>query len=266
MKTFDMSEMILNRIIAINTICLADGKTVTRNDRSTYALAMKIAGRTSYTCNNKRYVSDVNNMLLINKNTRYTWSIEEHGKCIMIEFDGKFADCDFDFVDFTLPDMVAQEVSGLFISIANLWNIKKENYMLKCKSMFYRILDKATQSEKQSYLPSDYRHRLEPVINYIHVNYADKDITNETLAAIAGMSTVYFRKMFTKVYSVSPIKYLRKLRIKKATELLIGDVASISDIADMAGYGSVYNFSKMFKSETGVSPSQYAKTYSNRTL
>ena len=105
---------------------------------------------------------------------------------------------------------------------------------------------------------------LEPVINYIHINYTDRDITNETLAAIAGTSTVYFRKMFTKVYNVSPIKYLRKVRIKKATELLIGDAASISDIAEMSGYGSVYNFSKMFKLETGVSPSEYARAYSNR--
>ena len=142
--------------------------------------------------------------------------------------------------------------------------MKKDNYMLKCKALFYRILDKATAPEKQQYLPSSYRHALEPVVNYIHINYSDRDITNETLAAIAGTSTVYFRKMFTKAYNVSPIRYLRSVRIKKAMELLISDAASISDIAEMAGYGSVYNFSKMFKAETGASPSEYAKAYSNR--
>lgn len=265
MSTFDMSEMILQRIVAINTIYKNDSKTVTRNDRSTYALAMKVTGRTTYYCKGVKYISDSKNMLLLGKDARYQWHMDERGKCIMIEFEADFADkLKADFADFTLSDSAAQEVSALFMSAANLWDMKKDNYMLKCKALFYRILDKATMPEKQSYMPSSYRHMLEPVINYIHINYTDRDITNETLAAIAGTSTVYFRKMFTKVYNVSPIKYLRKVRIKKATELLIGDAASISDIAEMSGYGSVYNFSKMFKLETGVSPSEYAKAYSNR--
>lgn len=72
---------------------------------------------------------------------------------------------------------------------------------------------------------------------------------------------MYFRKVFTRVYGESPIKYLRTVRIKKAKELLIGDDASIGRIAEMTGYSSVYTFSKMFKLETGVSPTEYAKEY-----
>lgn len=264
MNTPDMSELILKRIVAINTIYKNDSKTVTRNDRSTYAVTMKIAGRTTYFCKGKKYVSDVKNMLFIDKNAKYQWHMDERGKCVMIEFEADMPETQFDFADFTLSDTAAKEVSALFLSAANLWDMKKDNYMLKCKALFYRILDKATAPEKQQYLPSSYRHTLEPVVNYIHINYSDRDITNETLAAIAGTSTVYFRKMFTKAYNVSPIRYLRSVRIKKAMELLISDAASISDIAEMAGYGSVYNFSKMFKAETGASPSEYAKAYSNR--
>ena len=105
---------------------------------------------------------------------------------------------------------------------------------------------------------------LDPVIDYIRTNYGNREITNESLAAIAGTSTVYFRKIFTKAFGVPPIKYLRSVRIKKATELLIGDVASVSEIADSTGFGSLYNFSKTFKLETGVSPREYAAAYSAR--
>ena len=217
---------------------------VTRNDRSTYALTMKIAGRTTYVCGGERFVSDVNNMLLVDKNARYQWHMDEKGKCVMIEFEGNVGNEPFGFIDFTLTDTAAQEIAALFVSAANLWDMKKDNYMLKCKSIFYRILDKATAHKKQSYLPSSYKHMLEPVVNYIHANYGDPEITNDTLAAIAGTSTVYFRKIFTKAFNVSPIKYLRSVRIKKATELLIGDGSSVSEIAEATGYGSLYNFSK----------------------
>ena len=264
MNNLDVSEIILNRIVAINTIAKNDHRVVTRNDRSTYALTMKIAGRTTYVCCGERFVSDVNNMLLVDKNARYQWHMDEKGKCVMIEFEGNVGSEPFGFIDFTLTDTAAQEVSALFVSAANLWDMKKDNYMLKCKSIFYRILDKATAHKKQSYLPSSYKHMLEPVVNYIHANYGDPEITNDTLAAIAGTSTVYFRKIFTKTFNVSPIKYLRSVRIKKATELLIGDGSSVSEIAEATGYGSLYNFSKMFKLETGVSPREYAATYSTR--
>ena len=234
MSNIDASEIILNRIVAINTIAKNDHRVVTRNDRSTYALTMKIAGRTIYVCSGERFVSDVNNMLLVDKNARYQWHMDEKGKCVMIEFEGSVGSEPFGFIDFALTDTAAQEVAALFISAANLWEMKKDNYMLKCKSIFYRILDKATAHKKQSYLPSSYKHMLEPVVNYIHANYGD------------------------------PIKYLRSVRIKKATELLIGDGSSVSEIAEATGYGSLYNFSKMFKLETGVSPREYAATYSTR--
>ena len=91
MNNLDVSEIILNRIVAINTIAKNDHRVVTRNDRSTYALTMKIAGRTTYVCGGERFVSDVNNMLLVDKNARYQWHMDEKGKCVMIEFEGKSA-------------------------------------------------------------------------------------------------------------------------------------------------------------------------------
>ena len=86
------------------------------------------------------------------------------------------------------------------------------------------------------------------------------DISNESLAKLCGISTVYFRKLFYKIYKVAPIKYLKKVRLDKAKELLIGDFTSVSDVATLVGFSSVYTFSKTFKKEIGVAPTEYAKT------
>ena len=77
------------------------------------------------------------------------------------------------------------------------------------------------------------------------------------IALLCDISPIYFRKLFQKIYKTSPIKYLIKIRINKAKEFLRGDYLSISDIAKLTGFSSVYTFSKAFKKETGISPSEY---------
>ncbi len=110
------------------------------------------------------------------------------------------------------------------------------------------------------YVPKYMIKSIEPAMKYMLNNYDDIDISNESLAKLCSISVVYFRKLFYKIYKVAPIKYLKKIRLDKAKELLIGDFSSISDIATLVGFSSVYTFSKTFKKEIGVAPTEYAKT------
>ena len=80
-----------------------------------------------------------------------------------------------------------------------------------------------------------------------------------SMAELCGMSVVYFRKCFESVYGKSPIRYLHDLRMEKAKGLLLSDYDSIGQIAESVGYGSIYHFSKMFRSYVGVSPTEFAK-------
>ena len=72
--------------------------------------------------------------------------------------------------------------------------------------------------------------------------------------AVVGLSTVYFRKLFSVVMGVSPINYARSLRLEKAQEMLKSDYGSLSDVATSLGYPSLYDFSRDFKKHTGSSP------------
>ena len=93
-------------------------------------------------------------------------------------------------------------------------------------------------------------------MEYISQNY-NKKIINDELAALTGLSTVYFRKLFTDIIGVSPIAYVHKLRVEKAKEMLKSDYGTLSDMAQSLGYPSLYDFSRDFKKHTGVSPSRY---------
>ena len=126
-------------------------------------------------------------------------------------------------------------------------------------SKLYDILRQLFKPTAQEYTPKEKRNLVKPAVDYILQHYFDLRITNDQLAALCGISTVYFRKCFESAFGVPPIRYLHNYRIKKAKDILSSDFSSIEQVAESVGYSSVYHFSKMFKTYTGMSPSEYAK-------
>ena len=121
-------------------------------------------------------------------------------------------------------------------------------------------LQKYGLKKYENYMPSNRYDIIRPAAEYIRKNYGESGITNDFLAELCGISTVYFRKVFTKYYGVPPAQYLNMQRMEKAQEFLQSDYSSITQIAESVGYNSIYHFSKMFKKQVGISPSEYAKS------
>ena len=120
----------------------------------------------------------------------------------------------------------------------------------------YAIILSLVRSDSEKYIPNSKQQKLQPAIEYISQNYS-RNINNDTLSAITGMSTVYFRKLFTQVMGISPIAYTKQLRIEKAKEMLKSDYGTLSDVAQSLGYSNLYDFSRDFKKHTGIAPSKY---------
>ncbi|HRP57026.1 AraC family transcriptional regulator [Agriterribacter sp.] len=85
------------------------------------------------------------------------------------------------------------------------------------------------------------------------------NLSLQQLAERLMVSYSKFRQDFKKVTGLSPNQYLLGLRIRKAKELLQSTSLSMSEVAALAGFDSVYYFSKFFKKSTGTSPSLYRK-------
>ena len=77
------------------------------------------------------------------------------------------------------------------------------------------------------------------------------------MAAMTPYSTVWFRKVFREVTGMSPIRYIRTAKMNKAKDMLESESSSVTDIAYAPGYNDVYEFSRDFKKQVGVSPSRY---------
>ena len=69
--------------------------------------------------------------------------------------------------------------------------------------------------------------------------------------------------VFHACLGISPIKYLNKLRINSALIKIGANNDSMMQIAEMCGFAEQKYFNKVFKDETGKSPSQYRKELLN---
>lgn len=100
---------------------------------------------------------------------------------------------------------------------------------------------------------------MDKMIEYVETNFAE-EITLDILAKHFYISKYEISRMFTKNTGISFVKYLTRVRIEYSKHLLSKTELSITRIADLAGFQSPSNFTRVFSSKIGMSPSQYRKT------
>jgi AraC-like DNA-binding protein len=102
--------------------------------------------------------------------------------------------------------------------------------------------------------------RLSRALHQIH-NSPDAALDLNVLARTAGMSRTSFAVQFRDRMGVPPAEYLARWRMLKARNMLLQTDLATSDISSRVGYGSDAAFSRAFKREYGVPPSQLRKQY-----
>lgn len=252
-----MPDIVVTNVI--DTIRLLDspvGVNVTMTDRKQWGIVLKTRGRTVYTANGRQILSDSQHPVILPKGCSYSWICEEPGLCQVIQFDAVWTDTQ-------LYPMEIADNSRLLAAFDRIGKALAKGTMagqMECRQLLYGVLAFLAAGGQREYAPSGKHKMLQPAVDYVNTCYFESGITNDTLARLCGISTVYFRKSFEAVYGVSPIKYLNDLRMRKARSLLESDYASISQVAESVGYSSIYHFSKMFRQYTGLSPTDYAKS------
>lgn len=94
--------------------------------------------------------------------------------------------------------------------------------------------------------------------NYFNEHYRET-INIEEYASSRHMSTCWFIRSFRELTGSTPLQYILSIRIANALNLLDGTDYSVTEIASIVGYDNPLYFSRLFKKQIGLSPSEYRK-------
>ena len=96
--------------------------------------------------------------------------------------------------------------------------------------------------------------------DYLTHNLTDPCIDMTHLASVFGYSSDHIRRIYQKAYGCSPMAFLKELRLNQAKSLLRHmPIYSVSDIAALCGFSDSFYFSRLFRQQTGMTPSEYRR-------
>lgn len=93
---------------------------------------------------------------------------------------------------------------------------------------------------------------------YINNNYS-QNFRTENLSKALNISYRHLARIFKQETNMSIVDFLNSVRLEHAKNLLLQTDLPISDIAVQTGYDNIYYFSKIFKKNFFISPSQFRK-------
>lgn len=101
--------------------------------------------------------------------------------------------------------------------------------------------------------------RIHQTLMFMKANFARK-ITNDDIAASAGLSKFHFQREFKRITGRTPTDYLNAIRCAYARQLLESGRYSIKEVAFQCGFTNNSYFSSVFRQYTGLLPSQVQHT------
>ena len=96
---------------------------------------------------------------------------------------------------------------------------------------------------------------------WIRDRHYHEPIALEQVCEEAGFSASYFSALFKKETGEGFIKYLTRVRMEHAKELLQQTSLPVTEVCARVGYSDIKHFTQTFKRETNLSPAQYRKLY-----
>lgn len=103
------------------------------------------------------------------------------------------------------------------------------------------------------------------VVSYL-VNHTNRQLVLKDIADHVGLSPYYLERMFKQETGDTPRSYLEKIRVDKASHLLMSTELTNLEISYEVGFQSPSNFYRVFRRLKDCSPSEYRKGVTKNEL
>ncbi len=98
---------------------------------------------------------------------------------------------------------------------------------------------------------------IRQVIAYMHKHYHEKGLSINRMAEEVFLTPTYLSSLFKQDTGLTINQYLTKLRMEYAKSYLLDPRFKLYQVADKVGYEDAAYFARIFKNQTGMTPSEY---------
>ena len=192
----------------------------------------------------------------------YYYEAFEKTELYWIHFTGSQAESLMNELDFSGNNFyqigIHAEYIELFENIIHELQIKKPHFHQLCISYLLQLLSSFSRDAGflQNSEKAPENNYLENVIKVMNEEF-QQEHAMDYYAKKSNLSLFQFIRNFKKLTRYSPAKYVEKLRIAKARELLRDSSLSITEISAIVGYKDPFYFSKVFKKASSITPSEF---------
>lgn len=126
---------------------------------------------------------------------------------------------------------------------------------LKVMELLYNVQDCSKNIFRQML---QLRHPVRADIHRVVESNYMLPVSLDELAYLSGRSLSSFKRDFQEIYGEPPARWIREKRLQKAHQMLQGTDMSVADVAYSLGFENPTHFSRLFKQQFNITPSQLA--------
>ena len=160
-----------------------------------------------------------------------------------------------------VDDYITKPFSATYLKtrIASLLRQRKslqEIYMAKLTEGKKIAVAEALTPSQPQITPYDEQF-MQKVMEFIEEQMDNAELTIDEFAEHLMLSRTIFYRKLKSIIGLTPVDFIREVRIKRAAQLIDSGEYNFSQVAYMTGFNDPKYFSKCFKKIVGITPSEY---------
>ena len=221
---------------------------ISRN-KSSHILGIQLTGSADHDFGFQKLTLEENGIYFLNQAEDYDVHVNERGLAFSVHFTTYEP---IDTHSFTVGVSSNSEVVGILEKIERECTTKhRETVML---SDLYRLCALYQKIFQKEYHPSDPRQTK--AAEYLDLHFREKGCIANA-AELCGVTERRFNDLFRQWFHTTPNRYITNKKIALAKQLLSSQMLTVTEAAHQAGFSDVYYFSKVFKQQVGMTPTEF---------
>ncbi|WP_431292598.1 response regulator transcription factor [Pedobacter sp. P26] len=139
----------------------------------------------------------------------------------------------------------------------DILNVKIKNLLVLNRTLKNTYTKQIKMEAAEILVESHGDKLLKNILKYIEDNINNSQLSVEDLSKNVGMSRGSLYHKVLELTGLSPVEYIRSVKLDKAAALLVKSDLNISQIAYLVGFATPNYFAKSFKLKFGMQPSEY---------